>query len=208
MVLILCSGGCASTTDERFREYNTDGVHLFERGDYSAARESFQAALQIKADDPAVLYNIGECYARQGGATKAEYFYNECLRKSPNHTACRHALAQLMVRTGRGAEAARMVEDWITHDPQQAAPYAEDGWLFHEAGDLPRAQARLQQALDIDPHNVRALNELALIYEAMHRPDRSLVLYERSLAQDKHQPDVVKRLDKLKAEGAERPRLE
>jgi Tfp pilus assembly protein PilF len=113
-----------------------------------------------------------------------------------------------MVQTGRSPAATKMVEEWISSDPKRADGYAEEGWLLHQAGDLPRAQARLQQALQLDPHNVRALNELALVYEAMHRLDRAVVLYERSLAQDRHQPSVTDRLKRLQAQGAERPKPE
>ena len=45
MVLASVAAGCASTdNDQRLRDYNDDGVHLFERGAYKDASESFQAA--------------------------------------------------------------------------------------------------------------------------------------------------------------------
>jgi tetratricopeptide (TPR) repeat protein len=110
------------------------------------------------------------------------------------------------VREGRQDEAVKMVEDWLAREPNLAAPYAVDGWLWHQVGDLPRAQARLQQALQIDPHDMHALIELALVYEALHRPERALVLYERALSQNPHLPQVAERLDRLKAQGVKRPR--
>jgi Flp pilus assembly protein TadD len=98
-----------------------------------------------------------------------------------------------------------MVEDWLIHQPRLAAAYALDGWLWHQSGDLPRAQARLQQALELDPHDVTALTELALVYEDLHRPERAVVLYERVLALDARQPQVENRLHVLLAKGAGRP---
>jgi tetratricopeptide (TPR) repeat protein len=115
-------------------------------------------------------------------------------------------LSALLVREGRQPEAVRMVQDWLAREPKRAAAYAEDGWLWHEAGDLPRAQARFQQALALDPHDCRALTELALVYEEMQRPDRAVVLYERCLEQNPNQPDVAKRLTGLLAKGVGRPR--
>src|SRR5205823_6769683 len=140
-------------------------------GDYRSARESFQAALTLTPDDPALLYNIGECYDRAGDPTNAERSYRACLQLAPNHTDCRHALDAMLVRVGRREDAAQMVQDWLAREPRLAAAYAEDGWLLQQGGDLPRAQARLQQALALDPHSVPALVELARVYEAMHRPD-------------------------------------
>ena len=206
--IVLGLAGCVNPADERFHDYNEDGLFLFRQGNYRDARESFQAALDLKPADSALMYDIGECYDRLGDAAKAERFYQECLQRAPNHEACRHALAVLLVRQNRRDEAARMIEDWLSREPKLAGPYAEDGWLWHQAGDLPRAQARLQQALEIDPRDVRALTELALVYEAMQRPDRALVLYERALEREPEQLELKKRVQFLLTSGASRPRPE
>src|SRR5262245_17874420 len=117
-VLTGCLCGCAAPVQEKFQQYNEDGVYLFQRGDYGGARESFQRALTFKPEDPALLYNVGECYERQGDSAKAEQFYGVCLQRAPNHADCRHALAVLLVREGRGAEATRMVQDWLAREPK------------------------------------------------------------------------------------------
>ncbi|MFL5245640.1 MAG: tetratricopeptide repeat protein, partial [Gemmataceae bacterium] len=83
-----------------------------------------------------------------------------------------------------------------------------DGWLRHEQGDLPRAQAELEAALLLDPHEWRALTELGLVYEGLQRPDRALILYDRSLVENAEQPDVKMRVARLKAEGAKPPKPE
>jgi protein O-GlcNAc transferase len=207
-VLAWAVTGCVSVDQERVRDYNEDGVHLFEKGDYPHAAECFQAALALKPGDADLAYNLGQAYDRQGNATRAEQVYKDCLGSSPNHAECRHALCVLQVRQGRRAEAAQMVEDWLAREPGRSDPYVEDGWLWHQAGDLPRAQARLQQALERDPHNSRALNELALVYEAMHYPDRAVTLYEKSLEDNPRQPDVAQRVSFLRTQGAGRPKPE
>lgn len=204
-LLVLCLGGCATGLQERAEEYNEDGLQLFRQGDYVYARESFKAALALKPEDPALLYNIGSCYDRLGKSAKAEQYYNACLQRAPNHTSCRHALAVMLVRDQRRDDASRMIAGWIAAEPQLAAAYAEDGWYWHQAGDLPRAQARLHQALQLDPHDPRALVEMAQVYESMSRPDRALVLYERALERDPHQAEVTERINLLLAKGAKRP---
>lgn len=201
----VCLAGCVGPEDERIRDYNADGVFLFQQGDYRSARESFQAALDLKLDDPALLYNLGQCYDRVGGDTKAERYYNDCLQRTPNHVACRHALAALLLRQGRQGDAVRVVGQWMESEPKSADPYALDGWLWHQKGDLPRAQGRLQQALDIDPHNVRALTELGVVYEEMKRPDRALVLYERVLETAPKDTEMTRRVNALLTSGAKPP---
>jgi type IV pilus assembly protein PilF len=203
---LLFLAGCTSTVQERAHAFNEEGVRLFQSGNYAAARENFQAAMQLTPSDAGLLYNIGQCYERQGDWLRAEQTYQECLRQAPNHGGCRHALTVHLVEEGRQAEAVRMVEDWLARQPRLAAAYAEDGWLWQQAGDLPRAQARFQQALELDSHDILALTQLAQVYEAMQRPERALVLYERILAIDAHQAEAKNRLQVLLTQGAGRPR--
>lgn len=200
--------GCAAPSDDRAREYASDGVHLYQNGDYRSARESFDAALALRPEDPVLLYDAGQCCERLGDAARAEQLYGKCLEQAPNHVACRHAQTQLLVRQNRRPEAVQMVQGWLAREPKLAAPYAEDAWLWAQAGDLPRAQARLQQAIDLDPHDVRALTELGRLYEQMQRPERALVLYERSLAQDPRKPEVQARVNALLTSGVKRPHPE
>ena len=204
--LLLSVSACVETGQERLHEYNRDGLLLFERGSYDHARETFEAALALKPGDPNILYNLGRCQERLGRADRAEAYYTECLRVSPDHEECRHGLVMLLVSTGRREEAVRSTEAWLTARPDLAAPYALDGWLWHQFGDLPRAQGRLQQALEHDSRDTHALNELALVYEDMHRPDRAAALYERSLDYRPGQPEVKTRLASLRSEGAGAPR--
>jgi Flp pilus assembly protein TadD len=203
---MVCLAGCATVQDERFRDYTEDGVNLYQHGDYRDAMESFQAALALKPDDPVLKYNLGACYDRLGDAVKGERAYRECLQLAPNHADCRHALAVLLVRQNRRSEAGGMIQAWLAQEPRLAAAYAEDGWFQYQLGDLPRAQARLQQALQLEPHDVRALTELGVVYEAMQRPDRAVALYERALEQEPHQTELVHRINFLLAKGTGRPR--
>jgi tetratricopeptide (TPR) repeat protein len=206
-LLALVAAGCLQPTDERVRAYNEDGIRLYEAGAYGDARESFQAALSVKPDDPGLLYNLAQCYDRAGD-TRAERYYDECLQRAPEHAACHHALDAYLVRTGRWPDAARNVEDWLSRSPKSASAHAEDGWLWFQAGDVPRAQARLQEALLIDPNDALALSELGHVYEQMERPDRAVVLYEQAVRADPHRADLTARLTALHAQGAGPPRPE
>jgi Flp pilus assembly protein TadD len=204
--LAVCLAGCAPTVPERVYLYSDDGVYLFQRGDYTGARESFELALQLQPQDATLLFNLGQCYDRQGNAAKAEECYKQCLERSANHADCRHALAVLWVLNGRRADAERLVADWLAREPKLSAAWAEHGWLLRQDGELPQAQASLQKALELDAKNLRALNELAVLFEVLELPERALVLYERSLEQNPRQPDIAERIDLLKTKGVRKPR--
>src|SRR6516162_3524242 len=100
--LIVSLAGCAQTSgQQRLAEYNQDGLLLFEQGSFDHAREEFEAALALKPNEANLLYNLGRCHEKLGQADKAEARYNECLRASSDHAACRYALAKLLIARGR-----------------------------------------------------------------------------------------------------------
>jgi protein O-GlcNAc transferase len=204
-VLASVVAGCVSTDDQRLRDYNDDGVSLFQRGAYNDARESFQAALALKPGDPNLHYNLGQCYDRLGQTDLAEKAYRDCLQQSPNHPECLHALTALLVRRQRRGEADQLVEDWLRRDPKSAAAYAEYGWLCAQDKDYPKALAACEHAYQLDPHDVHALNELGQIYQSLNRPDRALAMYERSLECRPGQTDVGALVSRLKEQGAGAP---
>jgi Flp pilus assembly protein TadD len=63
----------------------------------------------------------------------------------------------------------------------------------------------MQQAMLLSPRDSRTMIELGRLYEKLGRPDRAVALYERALDIDPNQPDVVRQVSKLRAEGATRP---
>ncbi len=205
--LAVLAAGCAAPggVAERVRDYNEDGVHLYQQGSYAGARDTFRAALALQPGDANLLYNLAQCHDRLGQAAQAEQLYQDCLRRAPDHPEARHALTLLLVNSGRRAEAAKMVDEWHARAPNLAGPFAEDGWLRAQAGDQVGARGQFQRALLYDPNNTFALNELARIYETMNRPDRARSLYERSLEANPRQPDVYQRVSLLRSQGAGRP---
>jgi tetratricopeptide (TPR) repeat protein len=198
-------GGCAPTAQDRVRGYNEDGLHLYRQGAYDRAALSFEAAIALEPGDAALLYNAGRCYERAGNAARAEQYYNACLQKAGNHAGARNGLAALMLRQGRRDEATHMIEGWLAAQPKLAAAHAAHGVLLHQLGDLPAAKLRLEEALRLDPHDVAALVELGLVYEALNMPERSLVLYERALDRAPQQDEVADRVRRLQAQGIKRP---
>jgi tetratricopeptide (TPR) repeat protein len=200
--------GCAPMAHERANDYREDALRLYSAGHYDQAAESFEAALNTSPGDPDLEYHAARCYDLCGQTTKAEQFYNACLLRAPNHAQARRGLASLLVRSGRQVEATKMTEDWLANAPDRAEAYSLDGWLWHQSGDLPKAEGRLLQALELDRNDAWALVELGLVNEALRRPERALVMYERALEVNPHQPEVTQRLMRLQSQGVQRPKPE
>jgi tetratricopeptide (TPR) repeat protein len=208
-VLALLVAACAPTTQERVQEYNDLGLQRFQQGEYDRARQDFQAALALLPNNAALLYNIGQCCDHLGQTAQAESIYRQCLQLEPNRAECRHALNVLLVQRGRIVEAQRMVQDWLTREPKLSAAYAEDGWLYEQEHDPYRAITRYQQAVFYDPHNTLALVGMARMYEEeLNLPSNALKIYQTALDYDPHQPELIKRVSRLRARGVGPPHPE
>jgi tetratricopeptide (TPR) repeat protein len=205
-VLCILLAGCTPVSQERLRDYNEEGMILYGQNDFKHAGECFQAGLALKPNDPALLYNVGHCYDRIDRVDLAEKYYVACLTQQPNNADCRHAYLALLIRTGRKDQAVQSVHAWLAAEPQLASAYAEEGWLWLQEGDLPKAQARLQQALELNPQDVNSLINLGQVYESMQRPDRALALYQRALALSPNQLEVSRRIQILQSKGAVLPK--
>jgi len=197
--------GCQTTESERLRQVNDDGVYLFSQGNYQGARECFELAHTLSPQDPALVFNLGQCQERLSDVKQAEQSFRHCLEMKADHADARQSLAALLKRTGRGAEANRLIEDWVKNHPNTPDSLSLEGWRLRQEKNYPLAQERLQQALALDPHHRRALVELGILYETSGRPERALVIYERVLARDPRQSDVSQRRQQLQAQGVARP---
>ncbi|MFO0845667.1 MAG: tetratricopeptide repeat protein [Gemmataceae bacterium] len=206
LALALLFTGCAPTAQEQVRLLSDDGVHLYRSGSYAEAGDQFRAALTLRPEDPDLLYNLARCNEKLGRPADADQLYERVIHHRPDHAEARHALVSRRVEAGQRDVAGRMVQGWLKASPNLAGPYVEDGWLRARDGDLDSARARFLQALEIEPRNARAMNELAQVYERLDRPDRASVLYERSLEADPDQPETRRRLDELRTKGVGRPR--
>ncbi len=204
--VLVALGGCAPEgRDLLVRQHTEDGVHLFQQGAYAGARDVFRTALNLRPDDPDLVYNLARCHHRLGQLDEAEKLYGKCLDLAPDHADARHAWILLLVNTSRQDKALALVQDWRRQRPQLAAPYVEEAWLLGRAGNLDDALVRYQAALSRDPCHPRALIEMAALYEKLGRPDRALVLYERSLAARPDQPAITRLVRDLRGRGIGRP---
>ncbi len=197
---------CAPTLQERVSMYNEFGLQHYQKGEYARASDDFQVALALLPNNPALLYNLGECYDRLGQRDRAESLYRACLQHQPNDANCRHALSVLLVENGRFVEAKQMTQDWLAREPKLSAAYFEDGWLYEREGNPVAAVERYQQAVYYDPHNIQALVEMGRVYEEeLNRPSRSLKLYQTALDYNPYQPDLVRRINRLRVRGVGPP---
>jgi tetratricopeptide (TPR) repeat protein len=207
--LAVAAAGCNQMNSQAL---NSEGVRLFQQGNYQQAADQFQRAI---ASDPrsgtsyynlaASLHKSGKMTGRQEDLVQAERYYNQCLEYDPNHAECYRGLAVLLGETGRQDAAYRLLEGWAARSPQLADPRIELARLLEESNNLEQASSRLVEALAIDPHNSRALTALGRLREVSGDRAQALANYQRSLSINRFQPEIAARVAALQAAGAGLP---
>jgi tetratricopeptide (TPR) repeat protein len=136
---------------------------------------------------------------RQVDADQAETYYNLCLDRNPNHTACYRGLAVLLIEQGRRDDAFRLVERWVQREPNLPDAKIELARLNEESGNRAAAKEHLLEALAVQPNNARALAALGKIREDSGDSAQALANYQRSLWYDGRQPQLASRVSALQS---------
>lgn len=194
--------GCGSVPSAA----TTDGIKLYQQGQYSAAIPQFQNAVAASPQNPDAYYNLAASYHRLGVQQKdnqllgqAESLYNQCLDRDENHVDCHRGLAVLLVETNRSDRAFNLLRNWSQRNPKSADARVELARLYDEFGDVESAKVQLQQALQLDQNNARAWAALGNLREKSGDSAQALANYQRSLQLNANQPAVAQRAAALQA---------
>jgi tetratricopeptide (TPR) repeat protein len=180
--------------------HNSEGVKMYQNAYYEGALQQFQKAVDADPNNADAYYNLASTYHQLGklhhrdtDLSQAESNYHRCLDHDPNHEDCYRGLAVLLVDKGHPDQAKEMLELWSQRAPGIPGPKIELARLAEELGDRQTAQARLIEAVHIDPQNARALAALGKLREESGDTGQALANYQRSLQINRFQPQVAAR---------------
>ena len=192
--------GCKMAADGQ----NLQGVRLHQQGQYEAAMQRFQQALQHDPANADAYYNLAATLHRLGIARndqallgQAETLYNQCLDMNENHTDCYRGLAVLLAETGRSDRAFNLLKNWATRNPRTADARIELARLYEEFGDPETAKQHLTEALHLDQYSARAWNALGRLREQSGDYVQALADYQRSFNLNQFQPEIADRIAAL-----------
>jgi tetratricopeptide (TPR) repeat protein len=103
--------------------------------------------------------------AELGKPQEAENAYNRALEKDPYRAISKQFLFQQYFQSNRLDAAIRMLDAPLKNNPSNAAALAERGDLYDAQGKTDLARLNYEQALQIDPNQVVAANNLAFLLE-------------------------------------------
>lgn len=172
---------------------NQAGRRQYDNGNYAAAAYQFQQAVISDPGNADYLANLANSRRKMGDQAAAEKLYRHAVTVNLAHQPSYHALAELMMESGRTDQAVGMMQTWAASQPYVAESHVELAWALRESGQPQAASQALQQALTINPSHPKALARLGELYEESGQPQLALNAYQQSLQSDWSQPEVQSR---------------
>ena len=161
-----------------------------ELGNENAAQESLKTFQQLKQKEKQVLaandtayddrqvmrsaaagfhMDAGTFFFQQGHPDLAEAHLRQAMHINPDDVRPCEMLAGYYLRTGALPPAREMYEDLTRLRPQQAAYHVNLGTVLLRLKEYPAAAEELKRALELDPKQPEALNNLARFYLGARR---------------------------------------
>lgn len=128
--------------------------------------------LQVRhsANDAAdAYYQLGRNHQQQGNLSLALSGYTYAIARDPRHMEARNAAAAIHAQQGRLDQARAMMLALLADYPHAAHAYNNLGYIDHLRGAHAVAVRSFRRALEIEPRNERARNNLRLVETAMEK---------------------------------------
>jgi tetratricopeptide (TPR) repeat protein len=125
---------------------------LFEAsGRSEEALKQYEDALAKAPTDPDLMLRVGCGKVAAGRADQAEELLRKVLSQRPSSAETHHCLGRaLLVQGTRLADALRTLERAVELDANRAEYFLYVGWAANEAGNVPKAEKALAEALRLD----------------------------------------------------------
>jgi Flp pilus assembly protein TadD len=141
------------------------------------------------ADDPKRLVALSEQFTAaltafdRGRSDEALSAFLSILKVRPDFNTARTSAATVLLASGRGAEAVRLLRDVPANQADSADLLAKLGVALRATGDLKGAASTLERAQREGNQNPELLNDLAVTYAGLGRSADARKLFDALLAQ-------------------------
>jgi len=154
------------------------------RRDTTAARRSFQRALQLDRDDLEALTNVVTLEVQANHFNEARRLVDARLAKSPNDPGLLALAARTYATAGDLPKAEQLLKRVIASDSSNFSAYGMLGQLYMSQERLEAARLEYERVVARDPKSIAAHTIIAMILEAQHKTDEAQRRYERILEID------------------------
>lgn len=169
----------------RFRWVRADIYRI--RRMFREAFEEYQELLQEIPDEVDIVYYCGICLQRLNRDEEALRYYQKVQSLDPQHTRVHHALMEiyssrfdryeLKTAYGQAIQEATLQLKLV----KNAYYYIERGLLYMDNFNFQKALDDYHHALELEPENIYALNNIGYVYQAQGKFEEALKYYKKSI---------------------------
>jgi tetratricopeptide (TPR) repeat protein len=134
------------------------------KGNYSAAREAFHAALATDPQLDAAYVGLAQTYAREANDVEAIRILEAARDKLPGHYLLEYYFGLLASRLDREPEAILALEKASQLQPKSQDPFYELGKLYGAQQNWPQARQALEHVIELNPQFAPAHYQLSRVY--------------------------------------------
>ncbi len=150
-------------------------------GQYDAAAEDFQKALETEPTSDDAYRGLGLAYERLDKLTDAERTYRRAIELRPHYWAGYYWLGRFYLHRGRYPEAVEMFKQVVALVPDSFLGYSSLGALLHLMGRTDEAIADYQKSLAIKP-TYFANSNLGTLLFFQGRYGEAVLMFEKAAA--------------------------
>ncbi len=130
----------------------------------------------------AAWFNAGAAAEASGDVAGAEQHYRQTLKVRGDYGPALLNLSALLSRTGRDAEANKLVADAVRAAPDTAGPHLAAAHFAFRTRDLVTAEREAREAMEHDERNVPAMLLMAQVFRGQGRLDTARFAIDNALA--------------------------
>jgi tetratricopeptide (TPR) repeat protein len=150
------------------------GQVFYARGDFAAATDQFQLAVESNPDFAAARNNLGVSLLRIGLANQALPHLEAAAALDPTSALALVNLGNAYQATGQNSRAASAYQRAVNLNPDLGAAWVAWGGVQLEGGDLAAANQAFEKAVSFQADDALALKGLGAIAVLQQRPLNSL----------------------------------
>lgn len=165
-------------------------------GSVGVAESWFDALLQLRPDDEALLDTVGQYRYRQHGAATAATYYAQLQRRQPQDALWVLREAEIHSLANAPDRAQALLDRWLKEHPDDVQARFALGLIHLQADRRLPARAAFEAVLAQQPERIAAINNLAWLLRD-DDPPRALAYAERALQLRPGDPRLMETLGEV-----------
>lgn len=148
------------------------------------ALKEFEKGIEIYSEYAECMDQAGLAHYRLGNKEKAQYFYEETLKRIPNRATTMSNLGTIYFEKGDYNKALELYEKAVKEDPRYADGWFNLGSTYGMLMQYDKAIEAYEKCIAIDDVYAKAYYYMAMTYEFMNQPEKAKTYYDRAALLD------------------------